>query len=194
MITAENCNTIFRTCIKQYHIHDNVDQALDNPFSAGEINHLLFHKCWIDTVQWHFEDLIRDPEIDPIEGMKLKRLIDASNQRRTDMVEQIDDWFLVAFEDVNGEQQHTYNIVTRPPSIQLSSFSESVPLILSLENSKKWLSDSVTDALSLLKDTLETQFGFYPVSSIVNNIEINKPEMILESQPADQYGNYSLFD
>ncbi len=98
------------------------------------------------------------------------------------------------FEDVNGEQLHTYNIITRPPSIQLSSFSESIPLILSVENSKKWLSYSVSDALSLLKDTLEIQFGFYPVSSIVNNIEINKQEMILESQLADQYGNYSLFD
>ena len=101
MITAEHCNTIFDQCIKQYHILDMVDQPLDNPYSESTIDGILYHKCWIDTVQWHYEDLIRVPDIDPKEGMKLKRLIDASNQRRTDMVEKIDDWFLEIVKNVH---------------------------------------------------------------------------------------------
>ena len=109
MISAEHCNSIFKKGIAQYHLIDNVDQKLDNPFTAGEIDHLLYHKCWIDTVQWHYEDLIRDPEIDPVEGMKLKKLIDASNQRRTDMVEQVDDWFLSEFAEVSFAEKASVN-------------------------------------------------------------------------------------
>ena len=109
MITANHCNNLFDKCIAHYHVLDTVDQAFENPIQGTEIEQLLYHKCWIDTVQWHYEDLIRDPEIDPNEGMALKRLIDASNQRRTDMVEQIDDWFLAEFAGVNGEENATVN-------------------------------------------------------------------------------------
>jgi len=103
MITAQDCNTIFDQCIGQYHVLDSIDQPLKNSYQQGDINHLLYHKCWIDTVQWHYEDLIRDPNIEPSDGMALKKLIDASNQRRTDMVEQIDDWFLEQFNNVEPE-------------------------------------------------------------------------------------------
>jgi hypothetical protein len=109
MITAEHCNNIFNDCIAQYHVLDSVDQSFENLTQANEIDNLLYHKCWIDSVQWHYEDLIRDPEIDPQEGMALKRLIDASNQRRTDMVEQIDDWFLAQFDGVNPADNATVN-------------------------------------------------------------------------------------
>ena len=109
MITAENCNRIFNKCIEQYHVLDTVDQAIENPYPEAEIDHLLYHKCWIDTVQWHFEDLIRDPKIDPEKGMALKRLIDASNQHRTDKVEQIDDWFLSQFTGVKTETDARIN-------------------------------------------------------------------------------------
>jgi uncharacterized protein DUF4254 len=102
MTTAEHCNTIFEECITYYHVLDTVDQPLTNPYPEHNIEHLLYHKCWIDTVQWHYEDLIRDPQIDPGEGMALKRLIDASNQQRTDMVEKIDDWFLAQFENITA--------------------------------------------------------------------------------------------
>lgn len=100
MISAKHCNQLFDNCIEQYHVLDKVDQPLINPFPENDIDHLLYHKCWIDTVQWHYEDLIRDPEIDPKDGMALKKLIDASNQHRTDIVEKIDDWFLTAFHNV----------------------------------------------------------------------------------------------
>ena len=109
MISAENCNNLFGKCIEQYHIIDSVDQPFENAIQERGIEKLLYDKCWIDTVQWHYEDLIRDPEIDPVKGMALKRLIDASNQRRTDMVEQIDDWFLEEFEGIDAAQRATVN-------------------------------------------------------------------------------------
>ena len=100
MVSAAKCQRIFEQCIEDYHVHDSVDQPMDNPSDHGTIDHLLYEKCWVDSVQWHFEDLIRDPEIDPEEGMKLKRLIDKSNQHRTDLVEQLDDYFLEEFKHV----------------------------------------------------------------------------------------------
>ena len=99
MISASQCFPIFNACIQQYHVTDSVNQPLQNPYEKSSFEALLFHKCWVDTVQWHFEDLIRDPKIVPNAGMELKRKIDASNQMRTDMVEQIDDWFLTIFKD-----------------------------------------------------------------------------------------------
>ena len=77
-----------------YHIHDDINRKSTNPFEMKSFEHLLYEKNWIDTVQWHYEDIIRDPEIDPNEGMKLKRMIDSSNQNRTEMVEYIDSYFL----------------------------------------------------------------------------------------------------
>lgn len=100
MISAAHCFTIFDRCIDDYHVHDNVDQPINNPFPQGSIDHDLYLKAWIDTVQWHYEDLIRDPYIDPVAGMELKRKIDKSNQHRTDLVERIDDYFLESFSGV----------------------------------------------------------------------------------------------
>lgn len=97
---ADHCNEIFNKSIVDYHRIDSVDQPIINPYANEGIDHLLYLKNWIDTVQWHYEDLIRDPDIDPKAGMDLKRLIDASNQRRTDVVEQIDDWFLQEFSGI----------------------------------------------------------------------------------------------
>ena len=92
--------SIFEESIRDYHIHDNVNQPINNPYPKGEIEHLLYLKNWIDTVQWHYEDIIRDPNIDPVEALKLKRKIDASNQQRTDMVEYIDSYFLDKYKNV----------------------------------------------------------------------------------------------
>ena len=85
---------IFKKSVNDYHIHDDINRKSTNPFEMKSFEHLLYEKNWIDTVQWHYEDIIRDPEIDPNEGMKLKRMIDSSNQNRTEMVEYIDSYFL----------------------------------------------------------------------------------------------------
>jgi hypothetical protein len=97
---TKNANAIFERVIADYHRYDNVDQPIENPFEAGTIDHLLYAKNWIDTVQWHLEDIIRDPQIDPVEALKIKRRIDASNQDRTDMVEYVDSYMLDKYKDV----------------------------------------------------------------------------------------------
>ncbi|HEY8936196.1 MAG TPA: DUF4254 domain-containing protein [Cyclobacteriaceae bacterium] len=100
MLQASACYSIFQKSIDDYHIKDNVDTPINNPYTAGSFEALLYHKNWIDTVQWHFEDIIRLPEINPAEALVLKRRIDKSNQDRTDRVEMIDDVFLEQFKDV----------------------------------------------------------------------------------------------
>lgn len=94
------CQEIFPAVIEDYHRYNNVDQPIANPYEKGSIEYLLYLKNWIDTVQWHLEDLIRDPKIDPVAALELKRRIDRSNQERTDMVEYIDSYFLDKFKDV----------------------------------------------------------------------------------------------
>ncbi|MCH8546798.1 MAG: DUF4254 domain-containing protein [Cryomorphaceae bacterium] len=85
---------IFERVIEDYHVNDEVDQPINNPFSENTLEGLLYKKCWIDTVQWHLEDIVRDPEIKPESGMEVKRRIDKSNQERTDLVERLDDVFI----------------------------------------------------------------------------------------------------
>lgn len=101
MSFAELCNHIFNQAIRDYHIKDDIETPINNPYERNEIENRLYLKCWIDTVQWHFEDIIRDPHIDPIEALSLKRRIDRSNQDRTDLVEQIDSYFRQKYSDVN---------------------------------------------------------------------------------------------
>ncbi len=97
---TSNANQIFERAIADYHLTDSVDQPISNPFEEGSIDHLLYHKNWIDAVQWHLEDIIRDPEIDPADALVIKRRIDASNQVRTDMVEYIDSYMLDKYKDI----------------------------------------------------------------------------------------------
>jgi Protein of unknown function (DUF4254) len=97
---AAHCNEIFDKAISDYHIHDDVDEIAVNPYVDGSIDFLLYQKNWIDTVQWHLEDIVRNPEISPVDGLALKRRIDASNQVRTDMVEYIDSYFLNKYNDL----------------------------------------------------------------------------------------------
>jgi len=100
MKLAKQYNRLFDEVIEKYHIIDSVDQPFENPFDKNTFEHLLYRKSWIDTVQWHYEDIIRLPDIDPVKALVLKRKIDASNQDRTDMVEYIDSYFLKKFKDV----------------------------------------------------------------------------------------------
>ena len=100
---------IFEKAIIEYHVLDSVDQPFENPYDHSTVEHLLYRKNWIDTVQWHYEDIIRDPNIDPIAALELKRKIDASNQDRTDMVEYIDSYFLDRFKEVVPQSGATIN-------------------------------------------------------------------------------------
>ena len=100
MTFTEKANKIFQQAIRDYHLKDNVDTPISNPYSRDSIEYSLYLKCWIDTVQWHLEDIIRDPHIDPVEALGLKRRIDRSNQERTDLVEEIDSYFRQLYSDV----------------------------------------------------------------------------------------------
>ena len=103
---------IFDQSINDYHINDSIETEIKNPYSKDQFEHLLYQKNWIDTVQWHLEDTIRDPEIEPTEALKIKRVIDASNQKRTDLVEFIDGYFLNKYKDVKPNEKATLNSET----------------------------------------------------------------------------------
>lgn len=100
MSFSEQCNKIFQQAVDDYHVQDDIDTPINNPYDDETIENRLYLKCWIDTVQWHFEDIIRDPQINPTEALTLKRRIDRSNQDRTDLVEQIDSYFRQKYSDV----------------------------------------------------------------------------------------------
>ena len=106
---TELSNTIFNQVIDNFHKTDNVDTPIENPYPLRSIEYYLYLKNWIDTVQWHLEDIIRDPNINPVEALKIKRRIDKSNQDRTDLVELIDSYFLDKYKDVKVLADATIN-------------------------------------------------------------------------------------
>lgn len=100
---------IFNQAIEDYHIRDNVKAKVNNPYPFKSIEYYLYLKCWVDTIQWHLEDIIRNPNIDPEEALKVKRKMDRCNQDRTDLVELIDSYFLELFEGVEVQPDATIN-------------------------------------------------------------------------------------
>ncbi len=105
-------NDLFDSVIADYHKYDDINRQCKNPYSAGTLEFLLYRKCWIDTVQWHLEDIIRDPGIDPVKALEIKRWIDRSNQERTDMVEYIDSWYLEKYRNVETAPDAKINTET----------------------------------------------------------------------------------
>lgn len=103
------CNKIFEESMRDYHVTDSVDAEMKNPYELKSIEYYLYLKNWIDTVQWHFEDIIRDPNIEPVSALTLKRRIDKSNQDRTDLVELVDSYFLDKYKDVTILPDATIN-------------------------------------------------------------------------------------
>tara|TARA_Y200000002_G_scaffold30924_1_gene22860 strand:- start:320 stop:925 length:606 start_codon:yes stop_codon:yes gene_type:complete len=103
------CLEVFRKSILDYHVFDDISKQSNNPYSKDQLEFLLYQKNWIDTVQWHLEDIIRDPNIEPIEALKIKRTIDSSNQKRTDLVEFIDGYFLEKNKQVKVKKSATFN-------------------------------------------------------------------------------------
>lgn len=112
MTFAQQSNEIFDRCVEAYHITDDIDAPVANPFAAGTVEHTLFEKNLIDARQWHMEDIIRDPAIDPVAALELKRRIDRSIQERTDLVEEIDDYFRRKYADVKPVDGATINTET----------------------------------------------------------------------------------
>jgi hypothetical protein len=106
---SEQCNQIFEQVVKDYHQYNDIDKAYENPFTAGSIENLLYAKCWIDTAQWHMEDEIRNPSIDPVKALYWKRRIDKSNQERTDIVEVIDDYFFSKYKGIQPKESVRFN-------------------------------------------------------------------------------------
>ena len=109
MSFSQTSMEIFLRSVNDYHLTDNVDAPVQNPYEAGTIEHCLYLKNWIDAVQWHLEDIVRDPNIDPVEALKIKRRIDKSNQDRTDLVERIDSYFLEKYAAVQCLPDATIN-------------------------------------------------------------------------------------
>ncbi len=109
---AKQANNIFKESIKKYHITDDINFQIQNPYSPNTINNLLYLKNWIDTVQWHLEDEIRSPHISSSELVNIKRRIDKSNQDRTDTVEKIDDWLLKEFKNIKPKETARMNSET----------------------------------------------------------------------------------
>ena len=122
---------IFEKSVNDYHVYDDISRNPNNPFENKSFEHLLYEKNWIDTVQWHYEDIIRDPDIDPSEGMKLKRLIDSSNQNRTEMVEYIDSYFLNLYSNVNPKENAKVN--TESPAWAIDRLSILISKIYHME-------------------------------------------------------------
>jgi len=106
---SQLCNKVFLQAIKDYHIYNDVDVPENNPYPEGSPEFLFYKKNWIDTVQWHLEDIIRDSGIDPVFALQLKRRIDASNEERTNIVEYIDSFFLQQYKDVKLREDATFN-------------------------------------------------------------------------------------
>ena len=111
---TEKAWPIFDQVLEDYHRVDSVDAHTENPYAVGSLEHLLYHKCWIDTVQWHLEDIIRDANINAEYALAIKRRIDSSNQERTDIVEQLDDYFLTLYNEV--EYHENYRLNTESPA------------------------------------------------------------------------------
>ena len=106
---TELCREIFDKSVNDYHVANDVDTPINNPYQQGTIENYLYLKNWIDTVQWHLEDIIRDPEISPSDALAIKRRIDKSNQDRTDLVEMVDSYFLTKYKDVKPQPNATIN-------------------------------------------------------------------------------------
>ena len=113
MSISKTCNSIFQRVVDDYHLQDFVDAIKSNPYnSSNSFEKMIYDKCWIDTIQWHLEDIIRVPDISPDEALKIKRRIDFSNQERTDMVEELDDYFFEKYSNSSPSKLAILNTET----------------------------------------------------------------------------------
>ncbi len=154
---TENANAIFNRAIDDYHRHDDVDHVFETPFAAGSLDALLYEKNMVDTVQWHLEDIIRDPNIDPVEALALKRRIDRSNQVRTDMVEYIDSYLLDKYKEVTPCADARLNTETPAWAIDRLSILALKIYHMRRETLRDDVDEAHRDACRRKLDTLLTQ-------------------------------------
>lgn len=154
---TENANQIFNRAIADYHRWDDVDHPMENPYEAGSLDALLYHKNWIDTVQWHLEDIIRNPEIDPVEALAIKRRIDKSNQDRTDMVEYVDSYMLEKYKDVAVKEDARLNTETPAWAIDRLSILALKIYHMGVETKREDVSEEHRAACQKKLDVLLTQ-------------------------------------
>ena len=154
---TENANRIFERVIADYHRWDDVDHPMENPYEAGSLDALLYHKNWIDTVQWHLEDIIRNPEIDPVEALAIKRRIDKSNQDRTDMVEYVDSYMLEKYKDVEVKADARLNTETPAWAIDRLSILALKIYHMGVETKREDVSDEHRASCQKKLDVLLTQ-------------------------------------
>ncbi|MGB5317994.1 DUF4254 domain-containing protein [Eudoraea sp.] len=176
---SDLANRIFEESIYNYHIEDTVEQLIKNPYPKDEIAHLLYRKNWIDTVQWHYEDIIRDPKIDPEAALLLKRKIDSSNQDRTDLVEYIDSYFFNKYKDVNVLQDAWIN--TESPAWAIDRLSILALKIYHMEeetlrkNASEEHIAKCAEKLSILKE--QQKDLSVAIDELLNNIEAGRVYM-----------------
>lgn len=176
---SATCNSIFERCIVDYHKHDNVDFQIENPYDKGSLEHLLYAKNWIDTVQWHLEDIIRNPNIDPVEALAIKRRIDASNQDRTDMVEYTDSYFLQKYSDIKLVDGARLNTESPAWAVDRLSILALKIYHMAQEANRKDVSDShIESCKTKLKVLLEQRVDLSTaIEELIEDIEAGRKYM-----------------
>jgi len=154
---TETAWKVFNQAIEDYHVYDSVNTLINNPFEKDSLERFLYAKNWIDTVQWHLEDIIRDENIDPTEALQLKRTIDASNQKRTDLVEFIDSWFLTKFENITPKSEAKINTETIAWAVDRLSILALKVYHMSLEANRESASEEHRANCQTKLDVLLTQ-------------------------------------
>ena len=148
---------IFTRSIEDYHITDDVDAAKPNHYENNSLEQILYHKNWIDTVQWHLEDIIRDENIDPVKALEIKRRIDAYNQKRTDLVEFIDSWFLNKYKNTTPNADAKTNTETPAWAVDRLSILALKVYHMDLEANRASASDEHREKCQMKLNTLLEQ-------------------------------------
>lgn len=154
---SEYAWSIFNRSIEDYHITDDVDAVKPNHYENNSLEQILYDKNWIDTVQWHLEDIIRDENIDPVKALEIKRRIDASNQKRTDLVEFIDSWFLNKYKNTTPNADAKINTETPAWAVDRLSILALKVYHMDLEANRASASDEHREKCQMKLNTLLEQ-------------------------------------
>ena len=181
---SEIANRVFNQAIEDYHQLDEIDHPLENPYPKESLEHLLYLKCRIDTAQWHMEDVVRNPDIDPKEGLYWKRRIDAQNQLRTDTVEYIDSYFLDKYKNAHPLPNATIN--TESPAwavdrlsilcLKIYHMREEAERLTATETHRKQSADKLAVLLAQQKDLSQS------IDELLEDIEQGRKYMKVYKQ------------